>query len=94
MPPQTTKEEDLKIVKRYFAAGFLGLPWLWFVMVLNYYKKIKYQPEIKNYIYGAMLGFVIYTSVFIGWVVHFQSNWKMEEGLQGLLMVFVPSNPW
>mmetsp|Transcript_14280 Transcript_14280/g.25586 ORF Transcript_14280/g.25586 Transcript_14280/m.25586 type:complete len:102 (-) Transcript_14280:133-438(-) len=98
-----TQEQEydahVTIAKRYFYAGFLGLPLLSFLMALNYRKMSKEEGApavLKTYV---NVGFAWSISLFIAliaWIVYFQINWKTLESFQSLLVVNIPTpeNTW
>jgi len=76
-----TEEKARNISKKMFIGGFFLLPWLWLVNVLLFFSKYRSPStpsDIKWYIRNSFFGFLVYTGVFLIWMIVYltqRNNW-------------------
>jgi presenilin enhancer 2 len=89
--------EGLKVVaKRLFIGGFLLLPFLWLMNYLylrKYIQRASCPPEVKFYVRGSLVGFLVVTSLFAVWTLVFLL-FREEMGPAGdSISLLVPKGP-
>lgn len=73
--------------RNFFYAGFLLLPWLWFVNCFYFWPVLRHRqsdPVLRSYIVRSAIGFIVYTSLLLIWALAFAiggermfgSSWK------------------
>ena len=90
---QATAALDLKVARRMFYGGFLGLPWLWFVSWAHFRhvaKQPNADPQLQKYVIRSLVGAIVGAVLFIAWIVYVQFTWQ-SWGVSGQgLMLVVP----
>jgi len=69
-----SEQQQINIAKKMFIGGFLFLPWLWLCNILffrEYVNKQTAPPAVKFYVKGSLLGFLVYTSGFLIWLISY-----------------------
>ncbi|XP_012280933.1 gamma-secretase subunit pen-2 [Orussus abietinus] len=77
-------QQKLYLCKWYFRAGFAALPFLWTVNAIWFAKEAFTAPpydeqkQIKKYVIFSGIGAIIWTGIFLAWVITYQTqrtNW-------------------
>ena len=89
---QVSPEEQIKICRKYFIIGCFGLPFVWLVNSIWFFRQAfirKGSPrKMKMYLLGSMIGFLVWTLVFIVWTVVYQTQ-RVFWGDAGVRISFV-----
>mmetsp|Transcript_4142 Transcript_4142/g.5203 ORF Transcript_4142/g.5203 Transcript_4142/m.5203 type:complete len:96 (-) Transcript_4142:1746-2033(-) len=81
------EREDVKLAKRLFYMGFLGLPLVWLLNLLTFQEKWRKGTVAEDardfsvYIQGSLLGFLAAVVAVTAWVAVFQINPNAFESL-------------
>ncbi|KAF3793166.1 putative gamma-secretase subunit PEN-2 [Nymphaea thermarum] len=69
------EQESLKYARTFFRAGFFLLPWLWAVNCFYFFpvltKSPSSYPQIRRYVVGSAIGFVLFTTALCSWAFTF-----------------------
>ena len=74
-------EEKTKICRKYFIAGFFLLPFVWLINLIWFSRealKKNGSADIRRYVAGSFLGFVVWVAVLAVWISVYQTqrpNW-------------------
>lgn len=74
--------------------GFFALPLLWLVNVIWFFQQafmrawFKEQKQIRYYVGGSMIGFLVYMVPMLVWAVYFQTN-RLQLGEWGQSITFI-----
>ena len=97
--PEMTKlsklpdEEKIRICRVYFLLGFAFLPLVWLINFVWFFgeafRRQDYNPKIRSYVIMSGVGGLIYTAMFVTWVVVYQTQhesfgeaaWKMAMNI-------------
>ncbi|KAF2078403.1 hypothetical protein CYY_000270 [Polysphondylium violaceum] len=85
------EEKMLSVAKKLWIVGFFFLPWVWLINVLFFlpYRKT-INEKIKWYLKFSLIGFFVYTSIFMAWMGIFLVN-RNSWGERGdYLSVVIP----
>lgn len=89
---QAQAANDLRVARLLFRCGFLGLPWLWFVVWFHYRRIAKLphaSPDLAGYVRYSAIGAAVGGTLFVAWFTTVQLNWR-DWGAWGrsIMMVF------
>ena len=90
------QEDDVVVARKLYKAGFFLLPWLWFVLVVNFYSKSKQNAQLAYYVKRASLGFLVATLVLVTWIAVFQVYWRSwgQVGVSLLVVDVTKNDNW
>lgn len=83
-----------QINKHLSIGGIFALPLLWLVNFVWFFKQAFIRPQfdeqkqIRYYLGGSLIGFIIYTVPIVTWAVYFQ-NHRLELGDWGKSISFI-----
>ncbi len=83
-------EDELVTARRYFFAGFLALPLLWFFMAVHYYsmsRKSDAPKELRTYVNLAAAGSMLLLAGTVAWVTFYLQYWDKKQSFYDLLVV-------
>jgi hypothetical protein len=92
-PRKGPYDDDLVTARRYFYAGFLALPLLWFFMAVHYYslsRKRDAPKSLRTYVNLAALGSLLFLAATVAWVTYFVQHWDKKQALYDLMVVQLP----
>nr|ABK21649.1 unknown [Picea sitchensis]ABK23472.1 unknown [Picea sitchensis] len=80
-------EDCVNKARNFFYGGFFLLPWLWFLNCFYFWPVLRHRasyPEVRPYVLGSAIGFIVYTTVILSWALTFSiggehlfgSSWK------------------
>ena len=87
-------DADVKTLRKLFFAGFLGLPLIWLLTGIHYFKPSREQdapPELRKLVNRVLFGVAVYAVIFCTWVILFHKYYNVW-GLETTLVV--PQENW
>ena len=79
---KVSPEEKLNMSRKYFYIGFACVPFVWLVNTVWFFREAFFKKDppkgLRNYVVMSMIGFLIWTAVFLLWTIIFQTqrpNW-------------------
>lgn len=93
----TRIERDTKVIQKMFWAGFFFLPWLWILVLINFRRELfdsSTPRAMRSYLIYSAIGSVIFTALFLAWVVAFQLNWRYWGHVGSQLLIYTPDTQW
>ncbi|EPS69856.1 hypothetical protein M569_04908 [Genlisea aurea] len=76
-PLGLSNEESLVYARRFFKFGFLCLPFLWAVNCFYFWPALRRphsrqsDPQLRRYLVGSAIGFLLFTAVLLSWALTF-----------------------
>lgn len=72
------RKHELRECRLVFFAGFVGLPWLWFINWFQYRRRSppKSDPMVQVYARRSLIGSLIGLSLFLAYFVIVQTTWR------------------
>ncbi|KAH7373940.1 hypothetical protein KP509_17G080300 [Ceratopteris richardii] len=70
------QEAARRQARNFFFAGFILLPWLWFVNCFYFWPVLRQRhrgsdPLLRSYIVRSAIGFLVYSSLLLIWTMTF-----------------------
>jgi len=91
--PRATNVGLSMVAKRMFLGGFFLLPWLWLVnwiYLRNYIKRAACPSEVRYYVRGSLLGFLISLALVASWAIYYFVQHNQMGVVADSLAVFIP----
>ncbi|XP_047969264.1 probable gamma-secretase subunit PEN-2 [Salvia hispanica] len=76
-PLGLSHEESLTYARRFFKLGFLCLPFLWAVSCFYFWPVLRHphshqsHPQLRRYLVGSAIGFLLFTTILSSWALTF-----------------------
>ena len=85
-------EEKLKICRRYFHIGCFGLPFVWLINSVWFFREAFFKKDtplkLRWYVLASLLGLLIWSIVFVIWTSVYQTQ-RVKWGAPGVRISFV-----
>eukprot|EP00965_Chrysotila_dentata_P114514 3784788-Pleurochrysis_carterae.AAC.1 len=92
----TFGENELRVARIFWFAGFALLPWLWAIAWVHFRKDacVAHAPrELGIYVRRCRIATLCACVAFVCWVVTFQLSWRSWGELGRSLLLFTPAEP-
>lgn len=90
---ESASQLDLRVARRMFYGGFLGLPWLWFV-VWAHYRRVSKQPHadprLATYVARSLVGAICGGVLLLLWIAAVQLSWHSWGSFGRAIMLIIP----
>ncbi|KAK6128380.1 hypothetical protein DH2020_037856 [Rehmannia glutinosa] len=76
-PLGLSHEDSLPYAQRFFKLGFLCLPFLWAVNCFYFWPVLRHpnshhsHPDLRRYLFGSAIGFLLFTAILSSWALTF-----------------------
>lgn len=91
-PSEARRAQELRECRMLFFAGFLGLPWLWFVNWFHYRRCVppESDPRVRVYAQRSLVGSISGLVLYLAYVATAQAMWRSWPAS---FMINAPARP-